>query len=47
MLEDGGDPGSTFIPAGQIKGRSHRLLLITAGGNFIEAMQETPFPQIG
>ena len=47
MLEDGGDTGSTFILAGKIKGRSHRLFLITAAGNFIEATQETPFLQIG
>ena len=47
MLEDGGDTGSTFILAGPIKGRSHRLFLITAAGNFIEATQETPFLQIG
>ena len=47
MWEDGSDLGSTFILAGQIKGRSHRLLLITAAGNFIEATQETPFLQIG
>ena len=47
MWEDGGDLGSTFILAGQIKGRSHRLFLITAAGNFIEATQETPFLQIG
>ena len=46
-MEDAGDPGSTFILAGQIKGRSHRLFLITAAGNFIEATQETPFLQIG
>lgn len=47
MWEDGGDLGSTFILAGKIKGRSHRLFLITAAGNFIEATQETPFLQIG
>ncbi|HCH57036.1 MAG TPA: hypothetical protein DEV64_08100 [Rhodospirillaceae bacterium] len=47
MWEDGGDLGSTFILAGQIKGRSHRLFLITAAGNSIEATQETPFLQIG
>ena len=47
MWEDGGDLGSTFILAGQIEGRSHRLFLITAPGNFIEAIHEKPFLQIG
>ena len=47
ILEDGGDLGSTFILAGQIKGRSHRLFLITAAGNIIDATQERPFLQIG
>ena len=44
---DGGDPSSTFLLGGQIKGRSTRLFLIYAAGNFIEATHETPFLQIG
>lgn len=47
VREEGGDPGSTFILGGQIDGRSPRLFLIYAAGNFIEATHETPFLQIG
>ena len=47
VREEGGDPGSTFILGGQIDGRSPRLFLIYAAGNFIEATNETPFLQIG
>ena len=33
--------------AGQISGASHRLFLVYAAGNFIEATVDTPFLQIG
>ena len=42
-----GDPGASFLFAGQIKGGRHRLFQIYTAGNFIEATPETPFLQIG
>jgi putative proteasome-type protease len=42
-----GDPGGSFLFAGQLKGGRHRLFLIYPAGNFIEATPETPFLQIG
>jgi putative proteasome-type protease len=42
-----GDPGASFLLAGQIKGGRHRLFQIYTAGNFIEATPETPFLQIG
>ena len=42
-----GDPGASFLFAGQLKGGRHRLFLIYPAGNFIEATAETPFLQIG
>lgn len=42
-----GSPDGSFIVAGQIKGRNHRLFQIYSAGNFIEATQDTPFLQIG
>ena len=42
-----GDPGATFLFAGQLNGERHRLFLIYPAGNFIEATLETPFLQAG
>jgi putative proteasome-type protease len=42
-----GDPSATFLFAGQLKGGRHRLFLVYAAGNFIEATPETPFLQAG
>jgi putative proteasome-type protease len=42
-----GDPGASFLFAGQIRGGRHRLFQIYTAGNFIEATPETPFLQIG
>jgi putative proteasome-type protease len=42
-----GDPGASFLFAGQIMGGRHRLFQIYTAGNFIEATPETPFLQIG
>jgi len=41
------DAGSSFILGGQIAGESPRLFNIYPQGNFIEAMPETPYFQIG
>lgn len=41
------DPSASFILAGQIRGRPHRLFQIYAAGNYVEATPETPFFQIG
>jgi putative proteasome-type protease len=41
------DPGCTFILGGQIKGEPPRLFLIYPQGNFIEAMKDTNYFQIG
>jgi len=42
-----GDPGASFLFAGQVRGERHRLFLIYPAGNFIEATRETPFLQAG
>lgn len=42
-----GSPDGSFIVAGQIRGRPHRLFQIYSAGNFIEATLDTPFLQIG
>ena len=42
-----GDPGGSFLFAGQLERGRHRLFLIYPAGNFIEATPETPFLQIG
>ncbi|MEO8204367.1 MAG: peptidase [Betaproteobacteria bacterium] len=44
---DGIDPGCTFILGGQVKGEPPRLFLVYPQGNFIEAMQDTNYFQIG
>jgi len=41
------DAGANFILGGQIRGEPMRLFLIYGEGNFIEAMDETPYFQIG
>jgi putative proteasome-type protease len=46
-VEPHGDPSASFLFAGQLKGGRHRLFLIYAAGNFIEATPETPFLQAG
>ncbi len=46
-VEPFGSPDGSFIVAGQIKGRPHRLFHIYSAGNFIEATRDTPFLQIG
>lgn len=47
LRERGVDPSATFILGGQIKGEPPRLFMVYSEGNFIEAMTETPFFQIG
>ena len=44
---DGVNPSCSFIVGGQIKGEPPRLFLVYPQGNFIEAMQDTTFFQIG
>ncbi len=41
------DPTATFILGGQIAGESPRLFLVYSEGNFIEALDDTPFFQVG
>ena len=41
------DANANFILGGQIKGENQRLFMLYQEGNFIEAMNETPFFQIG
>jgi len=38
---------ASFLLGGQIRGSPHRLFLVYAAGNFIEATPDTPFLQIG
>ena len=47
LAADGIDPGCTFILGGQIKGEPPRLFLVYPQGNFIEAMADTNYFQIG
>jgi putative proteasome-type protease len=44
---DGMNPGGTFILGGQIKDEPPRLFLVYPQGNFIEAMNDTNYFQIG
>lgn len=44
---DGIDPGCSFILGGQIEDEPPRLFLVYPQGNFIEAMRDTPYFQIG
>lgn len=41
------DASATFILGGQIAGERPRLFLVYSEGNFIEALNDTPFFQIG
>ena len=41
------DPGANFIVGGQIGAEPMRLFMVYSEGNFIEAMDETPYFQIG
>lgn len=41
------DASANFILGGQIKGEHQRLFMLYQEGNFIEAMNDTPFFQIG
>ena len=41
------DPSANLIVGGQIRGEAPRLFHIYAQGNFIEAMDDTPFFQLG
>jgi putative proteasome-type protease len=41
------DASANFILGGQVKGERPRLFLLYQEGNFIEAMAETPFFQVG
>lgn len=41
------DPTATFILGGQVAGETPRLFLIYSEGNFIEALNDTPYFQIG
>jgi putative proteasome-type protease len=38
---------ASFILGGQIRGEPHRLFMIYAAGNFIEASEDTPYFQLG
>ena len=41
------DASANFILGGQVKGEQQRLFMLYQEGNFIEAMAETPFFQVG
>lgn len=41
------DPTASFILGGQIAGEAPRLFLVYSEGNFIEALNDTPYFQIG
>lgn len=41
------DYGCTLLLGGQIQGESHALYMIYSQGNFIQALPDTPFLQIG
>ncbi len=45
--EDSFNPEASFILGGQIAGRQHQIYLIYPEGNYIVAMDQTPFLQIG
>jgi putative proteasome-type protease len=44
---DGIQVGASFIVGGQVRGEPPRLFLVYPQGNFIEAMKDTPYFQIG
>ncbi|HTH93715.1 MAG TPA: proteasome-type protease [Rhodocyclaceae bacterium] len=47
LLQNNVDSSANFIIGGQIAGEAPRLFLVYSEGNFIEAMTETPYFQIG
>ena len=47
LASRGEDSGASIIVGGQRAGGAPRLFLVYAAGNFIEAMEDTPFFQIG
>jgi putative proteasome-type protease len=47
MAPSGSAPFASMIVAGQRRGGRHRLFLVYAEGNFIEATEDTPYLQIG
>lgn len=47
LREQNIDSSATFILAGQIAGESPRMFLVYSEGNFIEALNDTPYFQIG
>lgn len=47
LREQNIDPTASFILGGQIAGEDPRLFLVYSEGNFIEALNDTPYFQIG
>lgn len=47
LMAQGVSADASIIVAGQRRGGQHRLFLVYAAGNFIEATEDTPFLQIG
>ncbi len=47
LSQQGIDPGSTLVVGGQAKGEAPRLFLVYPQGNFIEAITDTNYFQIG
>ena len=47
LMQNNVDSSASFIVGGQIAGEQPRLFMVYSEGNFIEAMTETPYFQIG
>jgi putative proteasome-type protease len=47
LLQSNIDANANLIVGGQVRGESMRLFHVYAQGNFIEAMDETPYFQLG
>lgn len=47
LMQNNVDSSANFIVGGQIAGERPRLFMVYSEGNFIEAMTETPYFQIG
>lgn len=47
LMQNNVDSSASFIVGGQISGEQPRLFMVYSEGNFIEAMTETPYFQIG
>lgn len=47
LAQNNVDSSSSFIVGGQVAGEPMRLFMVYSEGNFIEAMSETPYFQIG